>query len=267
MGSAIFGLVMIADTGYMSGITVSIVSHGHGDMVSAVLRGLANSTHIDRVILTLNVPEPIPVIPLALEDKIKVVKNISPQGFGANHNAAFQYCETPCFCVLNPDIRIALDPFPALLSTLSQANTGIAAPIVLNSSGATEDSVRFFPTPFSILQKALGLSRGNYSIAQGSESLPVDWVAGMCMLFRSDAYRSLAGFDERFFLYYEDVDICARAWKQGMSVRACPTATVIHDAQRTSHRDLKFMRWHLFSMMRFFAKHLGRLPNSKEITT
>lgn len=249
-------------------ITLSIVSHGQAELVNELLRSIDVSDAgrcLKKVIITCNIPEQHSF--RLSSAPITVVDNSMSKGFGANHNAAFQYCETPYFCVLNPDIRIDSDPFLALVSTLSQDNTGIAAPIVLNSTGATEDSVRFFPTPFSILQKALGLSRGNYSIAQGSESLPVDWVAGMCMLFRSDAYRSLAGFDERFFLYYEDVDICARAWKQGMSVRVCPTATVIHDAQRTSHRDLKFMRWHLFSMMRFFAKHLGRLPNSKEITT
>lgn len=80
------------------------------------------------------------------------------------------------------------------------------------------------------------------------------------MLFRSEDFRRLQGFDEKFFLYYEDVDICARAWKSGMKVLACPSVSVIHDAQRASRRNLQHMKWHAASMMRYFWKHAGRLP-------
>lgn len=235
-------------------------------MVAKVLGDLARISEVAHIVLTLNVPEPLPSVPDSLHHKLTIIDNSIPKGFAANHNAAFQQCETTFFCVLNPDIRIEVNPFPALLAALENGNAALAAPLVVNSSGAIEDSVRFFPTPLRLLCKALGISRGSYMVTPGVAFFTADWVAGMCMLFRSEAYRTIGGFDEGFFLYYEDVDICARAWKQGFSVKVCPTAAVIHNAQRESHRNLKFLRWHLASMLRFFCKHYGRLPSSKAIS-
>jgi hypothetical protein len=84
----------------------------------------------------------------------------------------------------------------------------------------------------------------------------------MFVLFRSADFARLGGFDERFFLYYEDVDICARAWKEGMRVATCPGVSAIHDAQRANRRDWRHMRWQLASMMRYLVRYTGQLPCS-----
>jgi GT2 family glycosyltransferase len=81
------------------------------------------------------------------------------------------------------------------------------------------------------------------------------------MLFRSEAFADVGGFDERFFLYYEDVDICARLWNAGWKVVLQPSVSVVHDARRSSHRDLRYASLHARSMMLYFSKHLGRLPD------
>ena len=73
------------------------------------------------------------------------------------------------------------------------------------------------------------------------------------MLFRREVFEKLRGFDERYFLYYEDVDLCARLNLQGYAVALCPAATVVHHAQRSSHQSIKYLRWHLLSMLRFFV--------------
>jgi N-acetylglucosaminyl-diphospho-decaprenol L-rhamnosyltransferase len=246
-------------------VTVSLVSHGHGRMVADVLHDLADLSQVAHVVLTLNVHEAVPSIPEKLRHRTTVIENSAPKGFAANHNSAFRHCRTLFFCVLNPDIRIRENPFPGLLAALEREGAALAVPMVVNSSGEVEDSVRHFPTPAGILRKALGISYGSYPVVPGSRPFVADWAAGMFMLFRQDAYRALEGFDERFFLYYEDVDICVRAWKQGLSVNVCPSATAVHDAQRESHRSLRFMRWHLASMLRFFLKHYGRLPDTKAV--
>jgi len=243
-------------------ITVSLVSHGHGRMISNVLSDLAEMPEVVRVVLTLNVPEAMPGIPPLLQQKLNVIENSAPKGFAANHNAAFEHCGTEYFCVLNPDIRFTTNPFLALIKGMAATEASIAAPLVVNSSGVIEDSVRFFPTPFGLLKKAMGLSRDSYVIKQGDVAFKPDWVAGMCMLFQTNAFRALKGFDEAFFLYYEDVDICARSWQRGMPIVVCPAVTVTHDAQRESHSSLKFLRWHLASMLRFFRKHWRRLPDT-----
>jgi GT2 family glycosyltransferase len=80
----------------------------------------------------------------------------------------------------------------------------------------------------------------------------VDWVGGMFMLLRRDVFETLGGFDERYFLYYEDVDLCARLWSAGMRVMQLRQVSVIHLARRSSHRSLRYLVIHLVSMSRYF---------------
>jgi len=75
----------------------------------------------------------------------------------------------------------------------------------------------------------------------------------MFMLFPSEIFKQLDGFDQKFFLYYEDVDLCARLRLLGYEVVLCPAASVVHQARRSSHSDFKYMIWHIASMMRFFC--------------
>jgi len=114
-----------------------------------------------------------------------------------------------------------------------------------------------------LLVKAFGGSDGSYPVTLGIKPFCPEWAAGMFMLFRSRAFCDVNGFDEKFFLYYEDVDICARMHKVGQKIVVCPSATIVHDACRASHHHWRYLRWHLASMIRFFCKHLGRLPRSK----
>lgn len=243
-------------------ITLSIVSHGHAAMLAGLLAEVAVIPAVAEVIVTVNVPEPLVVVPGNLTGRIRWRRNVNPQGFGANHNAAFAGCKTPYFCVLNPDISLQPNPFPLLLQCLDDSGAALAAPQTQAPDGSEQDSIRKFPTPLGLALKALGGAKGAYVMQPGQGYFFPDWVGGMFMLFRSDAFKRIGGFDERFYLYYEDVDICARLWKAGLRVAACPQASVVHAAQRASHRDARHLRWHLASMARYFWKHYGRLPKT-----
>jgi N-acetylglucosaminyl-diphospho-decaprenol L-rhamnosyltransferase len=102
-------------------ITLSVVSHGHGKLIAELFADIRQKvTSPVRVILTINRPEPEE--PWADEQfpfEITVVRNSSPKGFGANHNAALAKTQSEFFCVLNPDIRLQTDPFPVLASQLA----------------------------------------------------------------------------------------------------------------------------------------------------
>lgn len=239
-------------------ISVSIVSHGHGDMVDTLIQQLAACPEVGQIILTYNIPETSALQPTGT---LEIINNKMPTGFGANHNAAFKQCRKQYFCVVNPDIKLTENPFPALLDCLSKVNNAaLAAPMVVAPDGTIEDSIRQFPTPFSLLAKILGNSDGRYDVEPCQSAFCPEWIAGMFMLFRSDSFIQVGGFDDGFFLYYEDVDICVRLWKSGVRIVSCPAANVIHAAHRESHRNWRFMRWHLVSMARYFYKHFGRLP-------
>jgi GT2 family glycosyltransferase len=121
-----------------------------------------------------------------------------------------------------------------------------------------EDSARRFPTPVSILRKAVA-RRAEVDYPIKDETIYPDWVAGMFMVFPHEVFAALGGFNERYFLYYEDVNLCARLMLAGKRVALCPSASAIHDARRQSLRSLRYLRWHLSSMMRYFLFWAGHL--------
>ena len=235
-------------------VCISIVSHHQGTLVEGLIRDLHAycDTPIE-VLLTLNIPEALPFHPEEFKFPVALIKNSTAKGFAANHNAAFLRAQTEYFCVMNPDVRLDKDPFPILMPWISKAEIGVASPLVVNPAGAIEDSARKFPTPWGILRKVVSrrLSR-DYFI--GETSIFPDWVAGMFMLFRTDVFRAIGGFDEGYFLYYEDVDICWRLQRQGYIAALVPATKVTHAAQRKSHRDLRYLYWHVCSIMRYFFK-------------
>lgn len=229
-------------------------------MLPRLLADLAACPAVTAVVLTLNVTEASLTLPAGSSYSLTTLRNAQPKGFGANHNAASAHCATRFFCVLNPDVRLERDPFPALLEVMKDERVALCAPAVVAPDGRIEDSVRHFPRPLGLIRKALGLSDGRYRFELGDVPLTPEWVAGMFMLLRAQDFAAVGGFDEAFYLYYEDVDLCARLWMVGRGVVACPSAMVVHDARRASRRNLRHMAWHLASMVRFMAKQLGRLP-------
>jgi GT2 family glycosyltransferase len=74
----------------------------------------------------------------------------------------------------------------------------------------------------------------------------------MFLPFQYSVYEEAGGFDERYFHYYEDVTLCARLQLMGNRVIVCPRTKVVHQARRSSHHNLRYLRWHLGSMLRFF---------------
>ena len=238
-------------------ISVSIVSHGHGVMLAKLLEQVLAFPEIEQVIVTLNIPESME---LPKDSRITLIQNQDPKGFGANHNYAFTKCKSSYFCVLNPDIAFNANPFPCLLDSLLDDCVGLVAPIVKNEAGRIEDSIRAFLTPISILRRRLLGHREVYRFRESDHNLCVEWVGGMCMLFPSSVYAAINGFDEQYFMYVEDADICTRLWLAGYKVLACPSAVVIHDARRASRKNWQHFRWHIVGLLRYFWKYTGRLP-------
>jgi GT2 family glycosyltransferase len=223
-------------------------------LVTKLLADISRHCACERLelILTLNLQdESVPDLN-TFAFPVQLMRNPEPKGFGANHNQAFTRAKGAYFCVLNPDIRLGANPFRALVQTLAGAQVGIAAPLVIGVDGKQEDSARRFPTPLAILKRLLTGKHETVYVAQGTDYQP-DWVGGMFMLLPQTVYRQVNGFDERFFLYYEDVDLCGRLKLQGRNTLLCAGAKVTHDAQRSSHKSLRYLRWHLGSMLRFFT--------------
>jgi len=238
-------------------VAVSIVSHGHCEMIPELIVQLLKCPEISRIIITKNIPEEI-LIPKSTI--IHVIENKSSKGFGENHNFAFSTIKEKYFCPLNPDIKLLDNPFPRLIQTLKKSDAELTAPVVLNELGHIEDSIRNFPTFMSLLKKLLFGIQGQFNLAESSNTVLPDWVAGMFMFFKSTAYAELCGFDKKYFLYYEDVDICVRLWRSRMRLVVDPSIYVIHEARRASRNNFYHLKLHLRSMLLYFLSHYGRLP-------
>lgn len=241
-------------------LSISVISHNQQDLISGLLADLDRCTGQPfEVILTVNVPEDRVASPGDFSFPLQVILNRHPKGFGENHNTAFSQAKGEFFCILNPDIRMSDNPFPQLLDCFREKTVGAVAPLIVSPEGKTENSARRFPTIFSILRKVLHLEAG-LDYGMGKAVFSPDWVAGMFVVFRRSAFVSVDGFDEAYFLYYEDVDVCARLRRQGWRIIVDSSVSAVHDARRESHRNFRYMRWHLQSMMRFLLRRMtGRV--------
>lgn len=234
-------------------LTLSIVSHGQSALIRHLLDDLRLLGLPDiEVLITVNIPEDeVPFENLPFSSII--IRNLAQQGFGENHNAAFRQSRGKYFVVVNPDIRLPSLDVQLLLSLMDEPNVGCVVPVVLNSNGDIEDSVRRFPTIIKLAQRVV-LRQRIPDYCWSNSPIDVDWAAGMFMVFRREAFAMVNGFDsKRFFMYLEDVDICRRLKKTGWRIVLQPALSVVHDAQRASHRSLRHMRWHLISALRYFS--------------
>jgi GT2 family glycosyltransferase len=239
-------------------IHISVVSHKQLNLVKNLFHDFnsLNSKARFQITLTLNIAEKESIDLSEFLFPIKLIQNEITKGFGENHNQAFlqppDLNDRHYFFVINPDVRINQDIFSVLVGDLAHnENIGVIAPLVRNYQGKIEDSCRDIPTPWRIIKKFFGLREINQCLTKGIR-FQSDWAAGMFLGFRSDIFKLLKGFDEDYFLYYEDVDICSRVWLEKLIVLVNPDVAIIHNGQRESHRNLQYLYWHLHSMFRFF---------------
>lgn len=229
-----------------SPVTISIVSHGQLGLIAPLLAQIDRHSRawVDRVILTINVPEPDLLAGSSWGFALERVVNPVPLGFGANHNQAFARCRSPWFLVLNPDVRLEGDVIGALIAGAAP-RAGILAPRVYEPEARAPLPHRRLITPFEIL--------GRRRAAHVAPARP-DWIAGLFMLFRNQAFRAIGGFDaRRYFMYGEDFDICARLRLAGWAIQVDESSRVLHQAQLASHRDLRHLRWHVGSLLKLWA--------------
>ena len=175
-------------------------------------------------------------------------------GYGEAVNAGARHARGDFFAVLNPDIRfLETDTVARLSHHFMHAQVGIVAPALQLLDGRLQDSARRTPTPLNLLfRRWIGDERG--WVRRGGD---VEWTVGAFWLARRKAWDLIGGFDERYFLYFDDVDLCHRMRTAGFAVRFEPTVRAIHAFQAASRRPLSAWatRHHMRSAQRFFTEH------------
>lgn len=233
--------------------SLSIVSHGHlaqvRDLLGDCARLLDPAQH--EIVLTLDIPEALAPINLPWRGPLRVIRNARSQSFGANHNAALAEATGIHVALLDPDLRLLGNPFPELVRALSAGNAGIAATRVQEPDGQVADHARPVPTPGRLLRRYTGEPRAAYA-PDLSAVIDVDWVAGLFMSMRRQTWTQLGGFDPRYRLYCEDVDLCLRVWNQSLRVQVVPGEWVLHPPRRQTLRRARHFYWHCRSLVRLW---------------
>lgn len=235
-------------------ITFSIVSHGQSSLIAPLLEDFSKLRFDNfTIIITINIPEDESAY-RGHNFPISIIRNETPKGFGANHNAAFEKSTSDLFAILNPDIRLILLDFEYIFPPFFASNIGAMAPLVVNLNEEVEDSARFYPTFFRLFKRVICKKR-SLDYIDFSKLVKVEWAAGMFIIFNKYAFEEVNGFDDRrFFMYFEDADICRRINNNGWDVILNPSIKVMHEAQRASHKNLKHFYWHMVSAFRFLTK-------------
>ena len=233
----------------MKPVTVSVVSHLQAKLVEGLLADLNRhcAAAIHKVVLTCNRPEPLPDIPDNLAFPLEIIHNPLPMGFGANHNQAFERCDSEWFLVINPDVRLHSDVLSSLLRRAGP-RTGLLSPQELNEAGERVDNLRGLITPWELVHRQV-LKHPPPPPASGG------WVKGMFMLLRTQAFRDVDGFDPRYFMYCEDFDLCARLMLAKWTVAHYADIVVTHAWQRDSHGSSTHLKHHLQSFFRMWTSN------------
>ena len=234
-------------------VSISVVSHGDRVALMALLESIAAHERIDHVqlLVTDNLGSDLPDLSLPGWHSVVILRRHRPSGFAANHNQAFDEATGRLFCVLNPDVLFTQGVLDTLAQHLDQGRAHLAAPVLVDSRGRLQDSFRDLPTPWRIMGRRLGLQGAMPSFGSAPLLHP-DWIAGMFMLLSSETFSRLGGFDDRYRLYFEDVDLCTRLRIAGMQIVVDPAVRLLHEPRRSSRRPGLHFLWHVRSAVRFF---------------
>ena len=228
-------------------ICMSIVSHSQPKLVEALLSSVDNYVLCERHEVLVAITENTRVSSeYNCLYPLDYTLNLQRKGFGANHNAAFERSDPDYFLIVNPDI-IFTEEFnlDELVDVMQELNVDITSPVVTDQRGEIVDYKRADLTPINIIKRKL---------LKYSEQC-CDWYAGMFLVVNGKTYRSLGGFDPRFFMYVEDCDLCIRAAEKGYKLADVVTTPVQHDARRASSKFLSLhFYWHLSSLFKYWLK-------------
>lgn len=206
---------------------------------------------------------------------VTLVSNSRNRGFGAAVNQGFRLARGRRVLLLNPDVELCAGSLLRLLGALdSDPGAGLAAPALLLPDGTRQPSPRrFYDLPAVLAQRTRfgRMARGRRALVHhlmldGPPPGTVDWVTGAAMLLDPGSVPQDGPFDERYFLYFEDVDLCRRLRAQGRTVRFEPEAVVRHVFARGSRLHVPWnpLLWHhLRSGLLYAARWSGALWSSR----
>lgn len=249
-------------------VTVAIVGFRAYDELERCLRSLARHEPGVRVVVVDHAADEAAGRRIVTEfPEMTYIGRGENPGFGAGVNRAAREARGSHLLLLNPDCELVRPIVAPLLSELgAHPEAGIVGGLVRDPLGGVQASARRFPNITTAIagrtswlsRVAPGnpLSRWNLTTFPSEGIARVDWVSGAFMLVRREAFDALGGFDEGFFLYWEDADFCRRAADAGWQTWYAPVEEVVHYTARASRHAPVHALWAFHqSALRYYWKH------------
>lgn len=199
-----------------------------------------------------------------------LIENKSNLGFGKANNQGLKIANGNFFLLINPDTLVAEDTFIKMIDFFnSHPKAGMAGCKILNPDGTLQLACRrSFPGPWTAFTKVTGLSsifpksklfaRYNLTYLDENQTYEVDAISGSFMMLRKEVYQKVGGFDEQFFMYGEDLDLCYRIQKAGYKIYYVHTTQIIHyKGESTKRSSLDETKIFYTAMHLFVKKHLS----------
>lgn len=253
-------------------VAVVVVSYNTRDLLVSCLASVIESTRAADV-------EIVVVDNASTDGSLQTVRETYPQvltianpanvGFGIACNQAIRATTAPLILLLNSDATITPECFQALQDAIAgNARCGAAGGRILNSAGAEIPNTRNFLTPLNQAAEQSGLmSWTNWkylrrthrpTLDQNQLDCSVDWIDGACLMLNRAALDEVGLFDEDFFMYSEDEDLCFRLRRHGWTICYSAAGTARHHgAASTSQNKFDMLRQFYSSQMLFLSKHHG----------
>ena len=199
---------------------------------------------------------------------VEVLESHENLGFARASNLCWRHAHTPLVLFLNSDTVVPQGALARLVALMTDRDdVGALGPLLRNADGSIQMSFgKMLSLSAELHQKILNAGYRNgrgplrsYVENRHSKERTVDWVSGACLLTRRELLERVGGFDEEFFLYSEDVDLCARIREQGAKVLFTPEVEITHRRGRSvaKNRDKAYVESQR-SRLHFYAKHYGQ---------
>ena len=246
-------------------LNVSIVLYyPDWQQVTELTHVILQSEYVNRVYWIDNSPNEAADYP-DISNKVVYQHSKKNLGYGAAHNIAIResiYDNIPFHLVINPDIVLTVKALDTMLQFLSQhSEIGLLMPKVVYPTGEIQHLCKLLPTPFDVFgrrflpRKWTEKRNSTYEMRNSgyNKLMNVPYLSGCFMLLRTHAVEKARLFDERFFMYPEDMDLTRRIHRDYLTI-FFPHATIIHNHEKASYKSLKMLWIHIVNMCRYFNK-------------